>query len=148
MARFKRERPTILLTFESPDLAGLEVRVRSISVGKLIGLVDMAGALRIRGDEPTSDQQDDIETLLRAFASALVSWNLDDENDQPVPTTYESLIDQDTNFVLQLVMGWLDGVVSIPNPLDGRSNAGERSPAGEASELSIPMEPLSTSPLS
>jgi hypothetical protein len=91
----------------------------------------------------TAEQKEGVEELIKLFAGALVSWNLEEEAEDgiaPVPATYEGLMDQDMDFVIDLILSWMDGVVSISDPLSSKSSDGEPPPAGAPEVLSIPME--------
>lgn len=79
------------------------------------------------------------QELLGFFADCLVSWNLEDDDDQPIPPTLEGLRSQDDEFVLLVFDAWVDFVVrgAAKGPL------GSSSPDGEQPlEASLPMEPL------
>lgn len=135
---YRRERRIIRLVFEDEELAGLEVRARSVSLGRMLDLLDLA-------DRAKEQDRQAIEHIFRMFADALESWNLEDENDTPVPLTYEGLLGQDTDFVMDLVLAWKDGVAGIRVPLDQPSSDGSASQTTAGAELLIPMEPLSAS---
>lgn len=72
------------------------------------------------------------------FADGLVSWNYLDDNDQPIPATYEQLLKCDDEMAFGIVDAWMDRVTGVDAPLDVSSNAGDRSV-----EASLQMEPLS-----
>lgn len=138
---YRKQKKVFVLTFEDPELEGLEVRATGLSVGKMISMLDLARLSN--GNKLTSDAVEDIDKLFRTFAQALVSWNLEDDAGQPVPATYEGLMSQDLDFVMALAMAWMDGMVGTPGPLDGNSSGGERSEVPP-----MPMETLSANPLS
>jgi hypothetical protein len=136
---YKRKRKTYVLSFDDPELAGLEVRARGASIGKLFGLMDLMRFADRRGDLKPEDVQE-MDQLFRLFADRLESWNLEEEDGTPIEPTYENLMDQEINFVLPLVLAWADALVGTGGPLD------ESLPAGQQPEVaSIPMEPLSAS---
>jgi hypothetical protein len=127
---YRRQRRLIRLTFEDPQYEGLEVRARSVPLGKVLAFVDLAGAGGF-----TPEHKEQLNDLFALFASALEFWNLEDEDGQAVPTTLAGLLEQDTDFVMELVLAWLDGVVNVPAPLPGKSPGGELTLAA-----SLPME--------
>lgn len=153
---FKEKRRTFVLTFpEDSDYAGLEVRAKSISFGQLMGVLDLA-RLGDGGKKFGVEDIQDIDKMIRMFASRLVSWNLEDEDghpaslepqdidgrrETPAEARYRALMDRDMDMVMDMVLAWLDGMVGTPGPLDGTSHSG-----GPSEEVSIPMEPLSASP--
>src|SRR5215510_14389149 len=112
-------------------MEGLEVRARSITTGKLLALS------RLRAPTLTAE---DVEELFMALADALVDWNLEDENGNPVPATVEGLYAQDLDFAQRIVWAWIDAVSGVDAPLEPSSPSG-----GPFPEASIPMEPLSVS---
>jgi len=127
---FKWSPKVFRLVFSDPDMDGLVVRARSVSLGTV---------RRIRA---LPDDADALEETLRVFVPALVSWNLRDEDDQPVPATTEALNDLDMDFVSAILAAWMSAVTGeVPDPLERRSNGG-----GPSLEASIPMEALSASP--
>jgi hypothetical protein len=117
---FKREPRTYLLVFDDPELEGLEVRARSLSVGEL---------------------NDDETTLLENFANALVKWNLEDRDGNPLPATLETLNTYpDIDFINGLARAWIKAVAGVGDELGKDSDSGRPSLEG-----SIPMESLSPS---
>ncbi len=123
---FRAPRTEITLTFDGyPDLDGLEVRMRSVSVAEY-------GRL-------TSGELSDEQTLA-AFAGALVSWNLEDDAGEPVPATAAGVGALDSALFTRLLRAWLTGLVSVPPPLP-RPSANGSNP-----EASIPMAPLPGNP--
>jgi hypothetical protein len=133
MAGYTAPRKTIRLVFE--DRPGLEVRARSISMGKALELMGLAETARNGGTEG-------VDKLFRDFAAALIEWNLQEEDGAPIPPDYAGVMAQDTDFAMALVLAWMDGVTASSGPLGRRSGGGDSSPDGAVGELSIPMEPL------
>ena len=130
---YRAPRKTFRLVFEDEDRAGLEVRARSASVGRLLEIEEKDGAESVR-------------MLFEAFADALEGWNLEDEDGNPVPATLAGLMSLDLDFATDLVAAWKEGITGISGPLERKSNGGAPSPDGAPAELSIPMEPSSASP--
>ena len=122
---YKRQKKTYLLVFDDADMAGLEVRATSPSTGELIDLdalrTDMSGS--------------SVTRLVGQFAAHLVSWNLEDDADQAVPPTAESLLWLDVDFLLPVIKAWFEAVAGA----DPTSRGG--SPRGVSPvEASLPME--------
>lgn len=159
---FREKRRTFVLAFpEDSDYAGLEVRAKSISFGQLMGVLNLA-RMGEGGKKFGVEDIQDIDEMIRIFAGRLVSWNLEDEDGDPVSlepvhvetgdsigtlqretpaeARYRVLMERDMGMVLDLVLAWLDGMVGTPGPLDKNSHSG-----GPSEEVSIPMEPLSAS---
>jgi hypothetical protein len=114
---YKREAPVFKLVFDDPEFDGLEVRAKSMPLGAMFEFQ----ALQERADKDASAA---LEVLSR-FAGVLVSWNLEDDQDQPVPCNLDGLKTLDMPFVLEIVKGWMTAVASVPKaPLTPSSAAG------------------------
>lgn len=129
---YKVKRKVFVLQFEDPDFAGLEVRANSTSTGKILDLIDQAEAMR-KGAASTGLEK--VTDLIDEFAKALLSWNLEDENDVPAPATREGLLSQDMDWLFTVILAWVDAMVSISPSLGKGSTSGTPFP-----EVSIPME--------
>ena len=113
---------------DDSDYPGLEATLRSYSVGQVIAF---------RKD---SGQTDSVQAMVDLLAERLVSWNLEDEDGTPVPTTVEAILREDLDMIQALFDEWSDAITGVSVPLEKPSPAGEISQVG-----SIPMEPLSPS---
>jgi hypothetical protein len=123
------------------DLHGLIVVTKGLSVEKTFGLASLAAAMGAESD--TAAKVEAANKLFAGFAERLVSWNLEDD-DGPVPATLDGVKDQDMGFMIGLISTWMDAVSSVDTPLpSGSPNGQTPDPA-----VSLPMEPLSPSPLS
>lgn len=134
---YKARRKVITLVFEDPDMAGLEVKAHSASIGEVIGFTRLSDMV----DAERRQQIQTIDELLELFATKLVTWNLEDDNGTPVPTTRDGLLSLDMELAQDIVLAWLEGVVGVSAPLETTSEDGLR-------ELidSLPMDPLLESP--
>jgi hypothetical protein len=133
---FKAKRKIYKLKFADEDLAGLEVMARSVSLGQMLDLSSSEGVGKVDRDD--AEQTNGMFDL---FVSALVSWNLEEEDEDgnavPVPPTLSGLRAQDTEFAMSLVNAWAEAISSVSAPLAKPSNSGETPP-----EASLPMEAL------
>lgn len=126
---YKPKRTLYKLTFEDPDLAGLEVTARSISVDGLLGMIDMyEQAQGVDAQKFTPEDVKLLTDLFARFVKVLASWNIEDDDDQPVPMTVEGLQSLELDFVMQLIEAWISGMVQAPPPLPGSSSSGATSP--------------------
>ena len=124
------------LTFADEELDGLEVTIRSTSMGNILRMAEL--------DEmnPTALTKEDIVKLREVFgilSKAMLSWNLEEEG-VPIPTTVDGLLDQDPEFVMSIIKAWTRAMTAVQAPLATPSQDGEPSLVA-----SIPMEPLSES---
>lgn len=127
---------------EGHQLHGLEVVTKGLSLEKTFELASMAKGI---GAEAGTDGKVKIAgELIAGFAPRLVSWNLEEEDGTPVPTTPEAIAEQDMPLVLGVITDWIDAVSSVDIPLASGSKSGPP----EAPEASLPTESLSPSPQS
>lgn len=126
---YKRNPKVYRLKFADGDYEGLEVAVRSISMGQLI-------KFRTGGD----DEKDATEEMVELLAERIVEWNLEDETGTPIPPTLDAMKAEDSDFIMAIINQWTDAVAGVKAPLDETSNSGVTSPVA-----SIPTEALSPS---
>jgi hypothetical protein len=139
MAGYKRPPKVYKLKFADDDeFAGLEVRAKSVPLGKFL---DLTKLVELQGGNIGPEELDQIREMFSGFADALVSWNLLDEQDQPVPATLDGLMTQDFDFVLPVIIAWMEAVAGVAAPLKTASSSGTTT-----LEASLPMAPLSPSP--
>lgn len=135
MGGYVREGKIILLEFE--DEPGLEVRMRSVSIGMLRRLMGLAQLAEARTGE---DAMKAMDTIINVFCKRIVSWNLQHEDLESgevvdTPRTPAGLDEHDADFVFGMAMAWLNGL-TMPS-----ANLGKDSPDGKPSEdLLIPMD--------
>lgn len=118
------------LDFTGTEYEGLAVKMRGLTVGEELQLDELRtgdGAER-RGFE--------------LMTSLLVAWNIEDDQGQPVPPTFEGVCSQDSVMIGAVIDALKAAVSGVPDPLPQSSPDGGPSP-----EASIPMEPLSPSPV-
>lgn len=131
---YVRQRRVFRLRFEDPDMAGLVVRARSISLGQFLDVVGLRDA------DPRQMARTDLDKLFAAFAGALLDWNLEEPEGTPVPATLEGLHGLEPDFVMAIIAAWLDAMAGVARPLGAASSNGDRS-----LEASMPMEVQSPS---
>lgn len=130
---FKRAKKVYNLVFADPDMEGLEVKARSMPLGDLMAMADTI-------DNIEKATIGDVDGMLAKFAEVLVSWNLEDDDDTPVPNTLDGLKSQDQEFVFAVVLAYVNAVTGVSAPLPQTSPGGEPSLAA-----SIPMDVSSPS---
>lgn len=131
---FKVKPKTYTVRFEEGhEFHGVEARLSGMSYGEWEQVTGLDG-----GDGETNGADS-----VRRFVDHLISWNLEDEQDQPVPTTLDAVKTLDHNLVAALNNAWIQTLIGVhdADPLPETSTSGEPSP-----EVSvIPMEALSPS---
>lgn len=124
---YKPKRTLYELTFEDPDLEGLEVTTRSLSVDSLTQMYDLVARVQDM-DENNPALLAMIGQLTERFARVLVSWNVEDDDDKPVPCTAAGLQSLEIGFLLQIIDAWASAMVQAPPPLPNSSSSGPPSP--------------------
>jgi hypothetical protein len=134
---YLRKARQFVLVFEGEDMAGLEIRATSTSTGNLLDLMDMVDMDR----KNLREQGERLRDLFGRFMSNVREWNLEHEGPEgepvPTPLTVEGLLMHDPDFVLDVSMAWMDGVMGTPGPLAPTSDDGRPS-----AEALIPMDDL------
>lgn len=142
-----RPRPKVYrLTFEDPELAGLVVRATSVPIGAFLHLqtlIEISGGKDDVADPGVSGGLAAMGELAGEFVEALIEWNMEDDEGNPVPCTRDGVLSIDLDLFLEIVMQWMTAVAGVPDPLDAGSTSGGMSP-----EELIPMEVSSPSPTS
>jgi hypothetical protein len=131
---FTRARKKYRLKFEDPELEGFEVVMGSLSIGEFTDLTGMVDG---------QQSAEGVTALLEKFAGSIDSWNLEDEKGTPVPATFDGVKTQDLDFIMAIVVAWMDAIAGVDPTLRASANG-----TGTFPEVSLPMEPLSSSPLS
>lgn len=122
------KRKSYHLKFVDPEMGGLEVVAHSGSTGNILNIMEQETDGRIA---------EAVKDSMAVFADNLVSWNLEDEQGQPVPANLDGLKTLDLDFVMLLIQGWVQSVQDVPAPLETPSTSGK-----PFQEASLPMEAL------
>lgn len=125
--------PKTIIEIDLADTPYAEYKVRagSISLGKLLELGDQPDRLRAGAGLGA------VRELVDQFAQRIDSWNLDDDDDAPLPTTSEALLGLDFPFAVKLIVTWLDGMTNVDMSLGKGSSSGLPS-----APPNFPMDPL------
>lgn len=127
---FTPVRRVYTLQFEQYD--GLEVRAAATSAGGFLELTE-------RSDAASADISK-VKPLLELFVECLRSWNLEDDEGQPVPQTVDGLLTLELDFVMEIIGAWTEAVAGVSSDLKEPSNSGTPSLVE-----SLPMVTLSDS---
>lgn len=131
---YKPPRTLYRLKFE--DHPGLEVVAKSTSVDRLMGLMGLVEKVGDLDEDAIATNFGLVEQVLRGFAEILHSWNVEDDDDTPIPVTYEGLITQELPFVMEVVNAAVEAISTAPPPLPKNSSG------DPTLEASIPMTPI------
>jgi hypothetical protein len=163
---FKKEPTAYRLKFEDAELEGLEVTARGLQLGEFLEINRLA--LLVDSESDPTELVRQSELLFTRFAGKLMDWNLEDENDQPVPAVYAQcresgkpgkpgkpcsahqdgqepceytgVCSQELGFIQQIIKAWMSAMAGVPKASPSDSNG-----SGTYPELSIPMELASAS---
>lgn len=129
--------------------AGLEISTKRLSIEDYKEVMKL-GRLRVDGMDDEAFKA--FRRPFEVFGEALVSWNLQDEDDDgevvDVPATVDAILG-DPVWVMPVIKAWMQAIVPPSEDLGKDSDGGETSPDSPASPAPpIPMEPLSPSPTS
>lgn len=129
VAGYKRTPRVYNLVFQG-DFEGLNVQATGMPVGEFLELANL-----YEGAE--KGNTDAVSAIFDVFARHLVAWNLEDENDQPVPPTVDGMKAQELDFVLAVISHWIEAISSVSRELGKASKTG-----GTSAEALLPMETL------
>lgn len=132
---FKVKKKLYKLTFaQDTDLSGLEVTMTSVSMGKLLRIQELSDSPDVTANMAAFHE------MIEIFTGAMLSWNLEDDFDQPVPVTPEGVLTQDPDVLMVIIGQWVKAISGVADPLGAGSTSGAPSP-----EASLPMEAVSLS---
>lgn len=124
---YRRKSKTYRIIWDEGEYEGLEIRMKSLSVGEMLEL-------------GSATEGGVYENLVKPFTDHLISWNLEDENGKPVPATSKGVGEQDMDLVVAAAMKWMSAMTDVQPDLK------ETSPSGEISlEDELNLESLSKS---
>lgn len=133
MAGFKREALVRLDFTGIPELDGFECTMRMVSLDTFIEIELMLAAL----SKPGGRTIEKLKEQFDVFGGLLHSWNLVDENDEPVPADTANLRQRDPRMVGFIVSGYMAALSAVPKALKAASAAG--GPSAEESTLGLEM---------
>jgi hypothetical protein len=128
-------RRTFKLEFEDPSFGGLEVRTRTKPLRFLVELEQLMST-NLADDVNAAD----LERFHEMLAEVIISWNLLDDAEQPVPITGEAIGGEEWLLLKEIARAWVQAVTAPPRPLSQPSSGGD-----PLAGLDIPMEALSPS---
>lgn len=104
------KRPAYTLKFADAEFDGLEVRAKGMPLDDLLILSEVSQMDLSRGVAGVDREK--LDRVLQTFASALVSWNYEDESGKPVPATVEGLRQADFRMQFAILASYLEGVTA------------------------------------
>ena len=103
---------------------------RSISVALMRKMLDASSAINSETDEDAEPTEEDtqkslesVEVIIDILAPKLVSWDLVDEEENPLPTTKQTLEEMDMEYLFELFTSFCGVVGELPKSLSGASSS-------------------------
>jgi hypothetical protein len=94
---FRPKRSVFKLDFSGTEYEGLEITTRSIPMSLMLDILATVAA-----QDPSATRH-----VAATFAYALESWNVVDDDDQPVPADLDGLLSQEPSFVNAVIASWV-----------------------------------------
>lgn len=105
------QRSALLLEWpEGSEFAGLEVRMRRMSIDQLLRVQRLSDL----GKGADGSVMSSFAELLDAVGDGLLGWNYEDEVGAAVPATRAALGGVDIDMVLALVRAWTQAAAAVP----------------------------------
>lgn len=125
---------------EDSDLYGLEITIVGSTLGEQRKFV--------QNFPKDADSFGKLEYEIREFLRNVVEWNLLDDEDNPLPKTYEAYEGAlDVSWITAINQAWGAAALGKPSVDTGKELSGsETSDRTHSIEASIPMETVSMSP--
>jgi hypothetical protein len=93
---FRPKRTPFKLDFSGTECEGLEVTVRPMPMSVMLDVIAAVGS----GDVTAARQ------MYATFTYALESWNVEDDDGNPVPADLDGLMSQDGRFIGAVIQAW------------------------------------------
>ena len=103
-----------LITFDGTDYEGAEVRAKLNVNFRYFSEIQATVA---------EDSTNGLKDAEHFGDTALISWNLEDDDGNPIPANAEGMATIPVELVNLIVGNWAEAVSDIPDPLEGKSNA-------------------------
>ena len=130
---YKPPKTIFKLDFSATEYAGLEVAMRAGTIAQALELDELISVDTMTGDE--------VKQLMAKFAALLVSWNVETEDDEPVPATFDGVMTQEPDFIKAVATAYFENTAAAPPPLPGTSPSGATSPEAQLAAASQSLSP-------
>jgi hypothetical protein len=98
MTGFRPKRAPMKLDFTGGEYAGLEITIRSVPMSVMQDVAATA----------SSNDAAAFRHIAATFAYAVESWNVEDDDGNPVPADLDGLMSQDPRFVMAVIKTWTE----------------------------------------
>jgi len=117
---FKPPRSKYRLDFEGTDLDGLEVVMLGGKLGDAFTTISQVSGVDVT--VPTIANAEVALSQYEEMAAHIVSWNLTDDDENPVEPNLEGLKTLEVRYVNMIATAWQKAQVGVPGPLPSSSN--------------------------
>lgn len=97
---FRPKRQPLKLDFSGTEYEGLEVAVRPMPMSVMLDIAAAAATSDLSGSQH----------LTTTLGHALESWNVEDDDGQPVPADFDGLMSQDSRLVAAVIKAWVEAL--------------------------------------
>lgn len=115
-----RRTPKVHLLDLEENYPGFVVRMKGLKIGKMRKLL-----AAMDDDVKTEDMIPEVSKLI---SESVISWNLEDDEGNPVEPTVEAIEDFELDMLMDLVNAWLNKVNGVSEDLGKGSQSGEQFP--------------------
>lgn len=113
--------PTIFTLTNVDGNEGLIIRMKSLKIGKLRRLIAII-------ESDNEDLTKFLDEVFELLTDGLVSWNLEEEDGEPVPADREGVESLEMQLILGLLGDWIDKMTGAGADLGKDSKSGELFP--------------------
>jgi len=117
---FKPPRSKYRLDFEGTDLDGLEVVMLGGKLGDAFTTISQVSGVDVT--VPTIANAEVALSQYEEMAAHIISWNLTDDDENPVEPNLEGLKTLEVRYVNMIASAWQKAQVGVPGPLPSSSN--------------------------
>ena len=95
---YRPKRTPVKLDFTGTEYEGLEITVRPLPMAVMMDIGSTVG-------DPSA-----VRHVAATFGYAMESWNVEDDDGQPVPADVDGLLSQDGRFVAAVIQKWAESL--------------------------------------
>lgn len=120
---FRPKQVTYNLKFEDPDLDGLEVKAKPVTLEQFFSVLELAKFKDMSQADVTEEDIEKFKDVFLALDNLIASWNIDRPDGTPLPITEARTLEFGLAF--KILMAVFDALVGVDVPLDQPSKDGE-----------------------
>lgn len=118
---FKARRTYVLAFAEGTPLHGATIKCKGMAGGRV---------LQWKAEVDATDREEMIGLAVQQLAKVIISWDLEEDDGEPIPITEENISDLEMDQIMCLYEAWLTSVIGVGQSLGKDSGSGRRLPEG------------------